>query len=524
MNSIISPKGIAAALATGLALYSTYRFFFSKTRARQPLASDAQIASYRARLLSSHHWDPLVAYAADAGFVLKPPAGKPDGPSLPPEPYNWAFVARMLNFLAEILPESMFMSQANLLKQLDKALIETPVVDCLGGQRGNEIVNRRMKRWISQIKWDQLSGVGRVMVTERVGQWLTERRNFHIWYRDNWHLIVDAEGNDLKPFKPSLVIVGAPRSGTTLLQSLLSVAPEARSPRLFESTIVTRPSTKDAPFPPTAPDQLKSDSRLKQLLGTLKQADAVFGPEFLGRIAASHPTVADPYLADEDTLFLWSYGLSPQFDYLTAGAIDPWADTVEASDEHKEATRLVALSVKRFYQMLGVGFEPSQVWVGKAPHYAQLIPAMAEVFPDAHFVMPMRAAHESVASYCRTQEAIISGLLLKNDSPLADRRLLGRWTARDVWAMRNVGVSDKFVPKGLENRFIRVQYEDLLKDPVGTVTEIHAKAGLRPPSQGHVDAIAKFLKETPQGRHGRNTYSLQEYGLEEDDLEPEMFM
>lgn len=371
---------------------------------------------------------------------------------------------------------------------------------------------------VAAVKWDELTGVGKAVLRERVWQWTSERRSFAKWYQDNHHLVVDSDGKDLKPMKPVLFVCGAPRTGTTLLQSLLGCAPEARSTRLFESTYVVEPSTSDLPFPRTSEAELDRDPRLPRLKAIFNQGRAAFGSDFFDKMAASHPTIGNPNQADEDSVVMWYYGCYLMYEFLTAGEVDSWADMVNDA-EWQEWSEVVARGIKRFYQMLGVGFEPSGWWVGKSPYHAQHTVALAKTFPEAHFITPTRDPKQTVASLCRTQEAIINGFMLKPESILNDRRLLGRWTARESWGLRSVGITPEFEGEHAKN-CVAVRYEDLVRDPVGTVAVIHKACGLQEPSKGHVEAIEKHLRDQPQGLHGRNKYSLEAYGLVETDLEP----
>lgn len=142
---------IGAAAAAGA--YGAYRFrSASRPDGKRRQADAAQVARWRAQLFASKHWAPIVEYAARFGVALQPPPPtKDDEPKLPSEPYNWAFVARALNFLNNTLPysvlDSSFLHKQELLDMIDAALLDTPAVDCLGGQRANQLIHDRFYRW-----------------------------------------------------------------------------------------------------------------------------------------------------------------------------------------------------------------------------------------------------------------------------------------------------------------------------------------------------------------------------------------
>ncbi|KAI9027064.1 P-loop containing nucleoside triphosphate hydrolase protein [Hyaloraphidium curvatum] len=479
----------------------------------------ADIAAWRDRVFAGNHWAPLAAYAARSGIKLAPPPTQPGGgPFMPVEPYSWFLTGRVLNFLAGTLPDAWFMPQSEVLDIIRKEFAATPAVECLGGARANDLVRDRLLRLFSSIKWGELSGVGRAILNQRAKEWCSQRRAFFEWYAENWRLVVDEQGNDLKPLKPMLFICGAPRTGTTLLQSLLSLGPEVRSPALYESTILIGKDTPEHPFPPKSPADVASDPRLPAVIEQIAALPRVLGEDTYQRIAASHPTINNPLQADEDSLFEWYNGACFMYEFLTAGAIDLWEEVAADAPEWREWTDCMTLALKRFYQMLAVGFEPASHWVGKSPYHSAIIPSLLRAFPDAHFVSPQRDPRLTVPSLARTQEAVINGLHLREDSLLNDRRLLGRWTARESWALREVNLGP-FAGEW-KDKLITMRYDVLIKDPVAAVAEVHRAAGLAPPSAEHAKEIARFLEEQPQGKHGRNKYSLEAYALTEKDLEP----
>lgn len=66
--------------------------------------------------------------------------------------------------------------------------------------------------------------------------------------------------------------------------------------------------------------------------------------------------------------------------------------------------------------------------------------------------------------------------------------------------------------------FFDVKYADLVNDPIKVVKEIYAAAG-HTYTETFDANMQQYIKENPQGKHGRNKYNLELYGLEEEDMQ-----
>src|SRR5262252_6040691 len=101
------------------------------------------------------------------------------------------------------------------------------------------------------------------------------------------------------PIRKPLVIVGLPRTGTTLLHQLLAQDPSARVPRLWELL---------QPSPPPCPEALATEPRRKQAEQMIRRALA-FAPHF----QALHPLSAT---GPEECIFLRS-SVAERYDSFT---------------------------------------------------------------------------------------------------------------------------------------------------------------------------------------------------------------
>ncbi|KAI9029265.1 P-loop containing nucleoside triphosphate hydrolase protein [Hyaloraphidium curvatum] len=496
-----------------------------EARRKRPEDADA-VRAFRRRLLDGEHWIPAVEWAQRRGVALKPPlpAEEDCRDPIPRDELDLLRPARVINALAANLPraltDTVFLSKARAQARANAVLDAIEPVDCLGGRSALEDIVARHKAWLDGLKWDEWTGMGRIVATERAFDWATQLSRIWSWFGDNSHLIVDEYGNDLVQLKPFLFICGAPRTGTSFLQTLLASAPESRSICLVEGMMPVPDSTPSHPFPRTSREQISTDPRLKQYWDTVKPVDRVVTPMYMQRIATLHHAVMEPSLPDEDVFLHHFLGAASLYHLPCAGSCDIVAQFLSDSDSYRAWAENAALVLKRFYQMLSLGFSPPAYWISKSPWHCLILPQLAKVFPEATFVSISRPAKESVPSLARLYEALGNGWL-KPDSLLADRRALGRWAAFEGWVLRTANLAPPFASPELANRTVTLDYAELVADPIATVEKVHARAGLPPPSESHRQEMHSHLKERPQGKYGRHGHGVEEYRLDPDrDLSP----
>jgi hypothetical protein len=68
-----------------------------------------------------------------------------------------------------------------------------------------------------------------------------------------------------------------------------------------------------------------------------------------------------------------------------------------------------------------------------------------------------------------------------------------------------------------EDGFVDVAYRALVADPIGTVKRIYRCIGWEP-EQAAMSAMLQTLAEQPQHKHGRNIYTLEQFGLNRTDV------
>jgi hypothetical protein len=160
---------------------------------------------------------------------------------------------------------------------------------------------------------------------------------------------------------------------------------------------------------------------------------------------------------------------------------------------------------RRQLQLLQWGCPPRR-WVLKAPLHTWGLDAILQLFPDACVVQTHRDLAEVVPSMCSLMMTFRG--LYSDDVDLA--RLSHRLIATMV--RRNLGATLQ-ARETHPGRIHDVAYDELMRDPVGTIRGIYQRFGL-PWSAPAEAAMRAWLAANPQGKHGRHRYSLEQFGLD----------
>jgi hypothetical protein len=282
-----------------------------------------------------------------------------------------------------------------------------------------------------------------------------------------------------EPLLSPMVVVGIPRSGTTFLHRLLSTAPDATG-------ILMREHFTPVPLDAIGYSPLAIRLKFKPWLSASK----AYG------IDAMHYVRLD--LPDECNLGMRLAGRSMIY----------WATT----PTHSYLRWLLQQDLRESYQLyrkvliLHQRAHPGKRLTLKCPHHLAWLPALAEALPEAVLVQTHRNPVEVVPSECK---------LILSLHGISVRELDWRRSVESnhfkvrTYAERAVQFADS--PAG--QRVHHVDYRQLLRDPVGVAREVHERAGL-PISAAHEATWASFTADNRQHKHGKNSYSLDEFSMD----------
>jgi hypothetical protein len=290
-----------------------------------------------------------------------------------------------------------------------------------------------------------------------------------------------AEGTPRRP----LVVTGLPRTGTTLLQRLLSLDPDARPLLAWEAMWPARLSRKDE-----GSDRRKRYTRRLTWLAR----------RILPGIDRIHPL--DPDGPEECTRLLDS---SFRWGYLATERRMPeyaaWLASLGPAGM-EAAYRWYALQLR---VLEGQRPTPGH-WVLKSPAHLGILGPLFAVMPDARVVVTVRDPRTTVASAC-SLFALLYSATAANPRTGKMGQAIAATLARTLARGLEVAAMDPA-------RVRVVRYDDLVARPVETLEGIHAGFGL--PFPPELAAAARdWLARNPQGVHGVHRYDLATYGLDE---------
>ena len=277
-----------------------------------------------------------------------------------------------------------------------------------------------------------------------------------------------------------LFIVGLPRSGTTVLHTLLALDPEHRVPLTWE--VMT-------PSPPT------SDNEKRRIQRAISSCNCFnwLAPTF----RQVHPVGAE--LPQECVSLMAPTFMSDQFDAMYyVPSYRAWffrQDLRPAYEYHR-----------RFLQHLQVR-QNARRWVLKAPTHMFASPSLLAVYPDALFVQTHRAPLDAMASV----SSLIT-ILRRVFSDAVDPLTVCR-EAIDYWS----NTLDRFLRERdrlAERRICDVDYAEIRRDPLAVVRRIYTHFGWSLSAKVE-QRMRRALASQLQERNGLHRYDLSQFGVQE---------
>lgn len=290
-----------------------------------------------------------------------------------------------------------------------------------------------------------------------------------------------------------LIVVGPPRSGSTLLHTLLNLDPDNMAP---EHWICREPSPPLAMGAPTPERLTKADERMNKLF------------ELIPDIFITHP-----YMIEEGSSALAECGS----DILSMAFTSQQLWCFWGGDIYRryliEADHTTALGFHHdFLQHIQWGRNERR-WALKGSDHMLWLGELAARYPDAKLIWTHRDLSQQLASLASVQ-SILRGLTGHPVTPEA-RRTQGR---------KAIELQQASVEKAMraresigDDRFLDVSYHDMMSDHVTTVRRIYEWAGLTM-SDDHADRIREWLANNQQTKHGKHKHSPEEFGMNAEEI------
>jgi len=284
-----------------------------------------------------------------------------------------------------------------------------------------------------------------------------------------------------RPIEKPLFVFGLPRTGTTLVINLLAADPARRSFLRWEI---------NEPVPPATPEELHAGPRY-----AAAQAQAEMAVKYMPHIAAIHMEWAD---SPTECQFLMTPSFVSQV-YESQAYIPTYRDWFLNEADYRPSFAFH----KRFLQVLQAN--TGGRWTLKNPWHPLYLDALLDTYPDAQLVMTHRDPAEVLGSACSLIKAVRPIYTDREDLHAIGRDFIETF---EVMIARMIAFREKHGWDVIHD----VQYADTLKDPIGVVRGIYAKFGetLTPEAEA---AMTAYMADNQQGKHGKHTYALEDYGL-----------
>ena len=280
-----------------------------------------------------------------------------------------------------------------------------------------------------------------------------------------------------------LFIIGLPRSGTTVLHSLLAADPEHRSPLMWE--VMT-------PSPPTSNDEKR---RIQRATRSCKWFNWL-APTF------RHVHPVDAKVPQECVGLMSPTFMSDQFD--TMYYVPSYRDWFFRQD-----LRPAYEYHRRFLQHLQFR-RAGRRWVLKAPTHMFALPALLSVYPDALFVQMHRTPVEAMASVASLITILRSAFSDGVDPVVVCRESVQYWSK----------TMEKFLEdrdRLLNGRICDIDYDQICRNPIAAVGRIYDRFGWSLSPQAERRMRALMASRAGNGR-GNHHYQLADFGAAPDQV------
>lgn len=288
------------------------------------------------------------------------------------------------------------------------------------------------------------------------------------------------------------IMLGLPRTGSTIFHRLLASAPGMTAIRWWECQ-------NYAPFPgETRGEPVERRAYAQAMLdGWLSIA-----PDLM----SIHPLDIDG--PDEEIIILGQLFVSTMLEgteYIPGFA--KWLDSYDQTKGHED------LKVILQYLQWQDPSRRGRQWVLKSPSNLPFVEVAAKAFPEALLIMTHRDPVQTVPSYISMMDALYS-----MGSDQVDKKAVGHfWLHRLAEWMRAF-------EKGRVNldssRFVDIHYSEVIKQPLQQAERALTRMGITVTPEME-SVMAEFLAGNKREQRASHQYSIEEYGLTEQDIERE---
>ena len=329
----------------------------------------------------------------------------------------------------------------------------------------------------------RLSELGVSIVDAEVGSYLRNRLGIVA------HRAAQPELGE-RPIRRPLVIVGQPRTGTTILYDLLAQDPANRAPLSWEV---------DLPCPPPATATYDSDPRIAEAEATAEMADLIV-PGF----RAFHPLGAR---------------LGQECVRITGGEFRSLIFAVQYEVPTYNRWLLDDADLAPAYRWHRIYLEHLQSahmgerWLLKSPAHLWHLGALLAEYPDAVIIQTHRDPLKVIASVSTLTYHLRQ---MGSDSP--SLVAAAAQYEHDIFDGLDRGMAARRSGLLPEDQVVDVQFTDFMADPFATIASLYDRLGLMLSDQSEASMRAFLARNPGDGGGGGSRYRWADTGLDADAL------
>lgn len=293
------------------------------------------------------------------------------------------------------------------------------------------------------------------------------------------------------PIVKPIFVVGLPRTGTTLLQNLLSLNGDMRPLKFWEMTTPT----------PVSDDREEDVNTRRNHAARLLRMAYFMSPE----MADVHELTAD---TPEECWHLFATSFAILNMDLSSGLTNygEWLVQQNMDQPYMQFRRSLQVMASQ---------TPTKHFCLKCPEHLWFLDSLMKAFPDASIIWTHRDPVQSIASYC----SLVS---------LSRRTFYGNYDPKELGAhiasrfdegiSRAIKVDES---KEYANRVHHVNFEDLVGDPAGVVRNICNRFDYNV-SENLELLVDNYLNNQRSDKKGKHVYDADLYGLDSKELHHKM--
>ena len=283
--------------------------------------------------------------------------------------------------------------------------------------------------------------------------------------------------------KSPVVIVGLPRTGSTMTHRLLASDPRHTAMLWWEGR-----------YPAMLPNEVRGHPDERMNMGKA-EVEAVMqaSPEAL----TIHPW--DYKGADEEILLLEHtfFSTVPE-SFMRLPTYSKWVESQDHIHAYAQLKKML-----QYLQWQNPGRDNKR-WVLKSPHHLGFIDKLLKIFPDSKVIQTHRDPLKTVPSFC----SMCSNLF----EPLTnsyDKNEIGHHWAHKLAKVLNHCMEVSNLNK---DNFLNLEFKKMIKDPILEMEEVYNF--IEEDFTDQAENAMNAWKEENQHEMGAHQYSLEEFGLE----------